>query len=89
MPLMDGTGPLGNGPGAGRGRGMCGGGRRGVGQGAGLGRGTGRGMGFCQQRASGTAPEKAVGEQQATFLERQLDRIKRQLSGLGGGQPSK
>ena len=90
MPFMDGTGPLGNGPGAGRGRGTCGGGRRGVGQGAGLGRGTGRGMGLCQQRANGAAPDqKAVLEAQGSFLERQLDRIKRQLSGLGGGQPSK
>jgi hypothetical protein len=47
-------------------------------------------MGFCQQRANGAAPDqKAVLEQQATFMERQLGRVKRQLSGLGGGQPSK
>lgn len=84
MPFMDGTGPLGNGPGAGRWRGVCGAGRRGAGQGTGLGRGTGRGMGLCQQRANAAAPD-----QKAAFLERQLDRIKRQLAGLGGGQPSK
>jgi hypothetical protein len=47
-------------------------------------------MGLCQQRANGAAPDqKAVLEAQGSFLERQLDRIKRQLSGLGGGQPSK
>jgi hypothetical protein len=90
MPFMDGTGPLGNGPGAGRGRGTCGGGRRGVGQGTGLGRGTGRGTGFGRQQANGAAQDpKTALAQQAGFLERQLDRIKRQLSGLGGGQPSK
>jgi hypothetical protein len=32
---------------------------------------------------------KAVLREQATFMERQLDRIKKQLSGLIGGQPSK
>jgi hypothetical protein len=32
---------------------------------------------------------KAVPGEQATFMERQLDRIKKQLSGLIGGQPSK
>ena len=90
MPFMDGTGPLGNGPGARRGRGMCAGARRGAGQGRGLGLVTGRGRGFCQQQAHAAAPDrKAVLEQQASFLERQLDRIKRQLSGLSGGQPSK
>jgi hypothetical protein len=57
-----------------------------------MGRGlvTGRGKGFCQQRANGAASDqKAVLEQQATFIERQLDRIKQQLSSLGGEQPSK
>jgi hypothetical protein len=32
---------------------------------------------------------KAVLGEQATFMERQLDRIKKQLSGLIGEQPSK
>lgn len=90
MPFMDGSGPLGNGPGAGRGQGMCGGGRRGAGQGTGLGRGTGRGMGLCQRRPNVAAPDqRSVLEGQASFLGRQLDRIKRQLSGLSGGQASK
>ena len=85
MPFMDGTGPLGNGPGGGRGLGMCGGGRRGTG----LGSGTGRGMGPCQQRSNLAAPDqRSVLGARANFLERQLDRIKRQLSGLGGGQAS-
>jgi hypothetical protein len=90
MPFMDGTGPLGNGPGEGRGRRMCAGARRGLGQGMGLGLVTGRGKGFCQQRANGAAPDqKAVLEQQATLIERQLDRIKQRLSSRGGEQPSK
>jgi hypothetical protein len=90
MPFMDGTGPLGNGPGAGRGRGMCGGARRGVGQGTGLGRATGRGMGFRQQQRNVAVPDqKAVLEQQATSMERQLDRIKQQLSSLGTDHASR
>ncbi len=77
MPFMDGTGPLGDGSGSGRGRGRCGG----------AGRGVGRGMGFGRARAN-RAPQdpNASPEQQAGFLERQLDRIKRQISGQGGGQ---
>ena len=85
MPFMDGTGPLGDGPGAGRGRGKCAGAQRGSGRGLGpCGRGAGRGVGLGQQR-----DRKAVLGEQATFLERQLDRIKKQLSGLIGEQPSK
>jgi hypothetical protein len=46
-------------------------------------------MRFGQQQANVAAPDqKAVLEQQASFLEIQLDRVKRQLSGLGGEQPS-
>jgi hypothetical protein len=41
-------------------------------------------VGLGQQR-----DRKAVLGEQATFMERQLDRIKKQLSGLIGGQPSK
>ncbi len=85
MPFMDGTGPLGNGPGAGRGRGMRAGAQKGSGRGLGpCGRGAGRGVGLGQQQ-----DPKAVLREQATFMERQLDRIKKQLSGLIGGQPSK
>jgi hypothetical protein len=78
MPLMDGTGPLGEGPGSGRGRGTCAGARRGMRWGLGRGRG-----------AAGTQDQKTALAQQAGFLERQLDRIKRQLSGPGGAPPSK
>jgi hypothetical protein len=82
MPFMDGTGPLGNGPGAGS--------RSGIGQGMGRGRETGCRMGVCQRRASvAAADRKPMMEQQAGLLERQVARIKRQLSGLAGGQPSK
>jgi hypothetical protein len=41
-------------------------------------------MGLGQQQA-----RKAVLGEQASFMERQLDRIKKQLSGLIGEQPSK
>jgi hypothetical protein len=89
MPFMDGTGPLGNGP-VGRGRGKCVGARGGFGQGAGSGRGTGRGMGLGQRRANGPARgQRAILEQQAGFIERQLDRIKRRVSDFAGEQPSK
>ena len=85
MPFMDGTGPLGNGPGSGRGRGMRAGAQKGSCRGLGpCGRGAGRGMGLGQQQA-----RKAVLGEQASFMERQLDRIKKQLSGLIGEQPSK
>ena len=85
MPLMDGTGPLGDGPGSGRGRGMRAGAQKGSGRGLGpCGRGARRGVGLGPQQ-----DRKAVPGEQATFMERQLDRIKQQLTGLIGGQPSK
>jgi hypothetical protein len=77
MPFMDGTGPLGEGPGSGRGKGRCAAGTRGAGRGIGLGRRLGR----CAARDPKTALE-----QEASFLERQLDRIKRQIQGPGGGK---
>jgi hypothetical protein len=47
-------------------------------------------MGFGQQQANGAAQDqKAVLQQRENFLERQLDRIKRQLSRLAGEQPSR
>jgi hypothetical protein len=79
MPFMDGTGPLGNGPGSGRGRGMCAGARRGAGRGSGLARGGGRGFGVG---ASSQADQKAALEQQAGVLESQLDEIKQRISRL-------
>lgn len=85
MPFMDGTGPLGDGPGSGRGRGMRAGAQKGSGRGLGpCGRGARRGVGLGPQQD----PKAVLGEQ-ASFMERQLDRIKKQLSGLIGGQPSK
>jgi hypothetical protein len=84
MPFMDGTGPLGDGPGSGKGRGMCAGAQGGLGQGMGRG-GRGNGCG-----ANGPSrDQKAVLGKKASFMERQLDRIKRPLSGLAGEQPSK
>ena len=77
MPFMDGTGPLGEGPGSGRGRGRCATGPRGTGRGIGLG---GR-LGRCAARDT-----KATLEQEASFLERQLDRIKRLTQGQSGGK---
>jgi hypothetical protein len=47
-------------------------------------------MGFGQQQANGAAQDqKAVLQQRESFLERQLDRIKRQLVRLAGEQPSR
>jgi hypothetical protein len=86
MPFMDGTGPLGDGPGAGRERGMCGGARKRAGQGMGRVRRTG----FRPQRPSLEAPgQTAVLRRRAGFIARQLDRIRQQLSCIGSGEPSK
>jgi len=78
MPFMDGTGPLGNGPGSGRGRGVCTGARRGFGLGAGLGRGNRCGMGFGRDR-------QATLEQQASMLERLMGRVRQRMSRSQGG----
>jgi len=68
---------------------MCAGARRGFGQGMGRGRGAGRGMGLgAQQRTAAGRDEKSALEQEAGFLEKQLDRIKRQLTSPGGGEES-
>lgn len=81
MPFKDGTGPVGDGPGSGRGRGSCAG-RQGVrGPGSGAGRQSrfrgGRGSGAQQQNS------KSALEQEAGILEIRLDKIRRQLAGLG------
>lgn len=60
-PMGDGTGPLGQGPGKGKGLGPCGGGQRrgwggGRGQGGGRGRRRGQGRGFGQGRGPGQNP---------------------------------
>lgn len=84
MPFMDGTGPFGEGP-MGQRRGPCGGARRasGFGLGRGRGRGAGRGMNSRQgwRGAAVVRDEKADLQQEASLLERQLDRVKQQLSG--------
>jgi uncharacterized protein involved in exopolysaccharide biosynthesis len=47
-------------------------------------------MGFRQQQLHVVVPnQKAVLEQQATSMERQLDRIKQQLSSLGTDHASR
>lgn len=77
MPFMDGTGPLGEGAGSGRSRGGCATGARGAGRGM----GSGRRLGRCAVR-----DPRAAFEQEASFLERQLDRIKRLTQGQSGGK---
>jgi hypothetical protein len=64
---------------------MCAGARRGFGQGAGFGRGSRRGADFGLRGA--TDPKSAL-EQQASFLERQLGRIKQQLTRMAGEGPA-
>ena len=61
MPMGDGTGPIGQGPG--KGQGPCGGGQRrgwcgGRGQGAGRGRGQGRGLGQSSNQPSNPGPSQ-------------------------------
>lgn len=83
MPFMDGTGPLGNGPGSGRGRGLCPGPRRGFGQGAGFG-----GRNRLSFNPQGASDAKESLTQQASVLEQQLERIKQQISRLEGEGPA-
>lgn len=71
MPFMDGTGPLGKGPGSGRGLGVCAGAGRGFGRGAGSGRGNRRGMGIGRR---GAPDEMPVLERLAALLEQRLGR---------------
>jgi hypothetical protein len=74
MPFMDGTGPLGSGPGPGQGRGGCTVTR--IRSGCGM-----RGRRWKAGQAPNAAPE-----QEASFLERQFQRIKRRLPGYCGKQ---
>ena len=86
MPFKDGTGPQGAGPGSGRGRGACAGRRSGFGQGAGAGRRNRLG----QRQGGGSTPDQqATLESQASFLEAQLAKVKRQISTLAGGMDVK
>lgn len=76
MPFMDGTGTFGEGPRSGKGRSRCTAGDP----------GTGRGMGFDRGWANQTMQDPIADlEREASFLERLPNRIKRQISGQGGG----
>ncbi|NMB78534.1 MAG: DUF5320 domain-containing protein [Methanomicrobiales archaeon] len=74
MPGFDQTGPIGYGPGSGRGMGPCGRGM-GMGRGAvqGAGRRFGRGRGFCRNMYSESEPLSR--EAQKQLLEAELKRI--------------
>jgi len=80
MPGMDNTGPFGTGP-IGRGMGPCGGGQGGWGRGRGFRRGCGAGW---DRLYTLLAPnnEKAVLEQQKSWLESQLEAITKRLQGV-------
>jgi len=77
MPFMDGTGPFGEGSRSGRGRSRC----------AAENPGTGRSTGLGRRWANRTMQDPIADlEREANFLERCLNRIKRQTSGQGGGE---
>lgn len=96
MPRGDGTGPMGAGPMTGRAAGYCndftapgyssyGGFGRGIGRGLGRGFGRGFGRGYCAVDYAFEANRPAVDEKtfldnQANYLERQLQEVKRRLS---------
>ncbi|MFP5211593.1 MAG: DUF5320 domain-containing protein [Acidobacteriota bacterium] len=84
MPFMDGTGPLGNGPGSGRRFGQCAGAQADLGS-ATQQRLQGRGMRMQRRlRGRAAAEQMTALEQEAGWLERRLDWIRQQASGLGG-----
>ena len=81
MPYEDRSGPMGDGPGTGRGQGLCAGARSGFGRRRGNGRGAGRGL-RIRRFGHLTAGQDSIEDlkSQATFLERKLDLVKKQLA---------
>ena len=92
MPGFDGTGPVGGGPGTGRGFGPCVGARprlggfrgSGYGRGTGWGSGWGPGMGFCRWWAGAPAPYYGSAwsgvEDEKAFLKDQAELMKAELA---------
>lgn len=81
MPGKDSTGPLGQGPGTGRGMGPCGAGMR-RGNSRGLGRSFGQGMGYCIPMTKSEETETL--ENEADILAHDLKAVKERLSDLEG-----
>jgi len=82
MPRFDGTGPLGYGPGTGRGLGPC---SAGIGWRRGFGRGYGRFWGWGPYNAPYRMTQKEETEtlkDEAEILEEELKEIKERLAGL-------
>jgi hypothetical protein len=90
MPGMDKTGPFGTGP-MGRGMGPCGGGlasQRGFGRGMGRGFRRGGGPGWCSTLTISSEEEKALLEQQKSWLKSQVEAVEKQLENLSKPEQS-
>jgi len=75
MPRFDGTGPMGQGPGTGRGLGPCG-------AGLGMGRGFYGGYGFGRRRFISPKNELSALENEEKMLEEELSAIREEISAL-------
>ena len=75
MPKFDRTGPMGYGPGTGRGMGPCG---------YGMGHGGGYGMGYSGRRFYTKKEETEILEDEIGILEGELEAIKERLNELKG-----
>jgi len=88
MPKLNGTGPMGYGPGTGWGLGPCGGGmaygRRGTGRGLGKSFGWRRFWGYYPAPTSGKEEEVEMLSEEAGLLEEELKAIKSRLAQLKG-----
>lgn len=83
MPRRDGTGPLGQGPGSGRGLGRCG--RASVGfAGRGLGRGFGRRFGKVQNLTKEEQLQEL--QEEETYLKEELEKVSAEKKSLEQGQ---